>query len=33
MRLGSLRAKYREEYALLGPERDGKPYEQPEVPG
>jgi hypothetical protein len=31
MRLGSLRAKYREEYALLRAEQDGEPFERPGV--
>jgi len=31
MRLGSLKAKYHEEYALLRAERGGEPYEQPEA--
>ena len=31
MRLGSLRNRYPEEYAVLGAERNGEPYEQPEA--
>ena len=33
MRLGSLRGRYPEQCALLRAERDGEPYERPEVPG